>query len=131
VPGGGGNWGGSFLAVPAQGAHQREAYQVAAWLTAPEQEKKLFLQAGLLPSEPAVYRDPAVLRHTDPYFSGAPVGELFAASADTVRPNYRGVHDADVRPFFGQALGRIEDGKQSVEQAWEQAIQEAHAVLRR
>ena len=130
VPGGGGNWGGSFLAVPAQGAHQREAYQVAAWLTAPEQEKKLFLQAGLLPSEPAVYRDPAVLRHTDPYFSNAPVGELFAASSDSVRPNYRGLRDADVRPAFGQALGRIEDGKQNVEQAWEQAVREARAVLR-
>ncbi|WP_433260256.1 extracellular solute-binding protein [Actinosynnema sp. CS-041913] len=130
VPGGGGNWGGSYLAVPAQGEHQREAYQLAEWLTAPEQQEKLFVRDGILPSEPEVYRDPVVLEHTDPYFAGAPVGRIFAASSDTVRPNYRGVRDADVRPVFGRALGRVEEGSQNVEQAWEQAVREARDILR-
>ncbi|GAA1343103.1 ABC transporter substrate-binding protein [Saccharothrix algeriensis] len=130
VPGDGGNWGGSYLAVPAQGAHQREAYRLAEWLTAPEQQEKLFVRDGILPSEPEVYRDPVVLEHTDPYFGDAPVGRLFAASSDTVRPNHRGVRDADVRPVFGRALGRVENGAQSVDQAWEQAVREARDVLR-
>ncbi|GLZ29294.1 sugar ABC transporter substrate-binding protein [Lentzea sp. NBRC 105346] len=130
VPGGGGNWGGSYLAVPAQGAHQREAYQLAEWLTAPEQQKKLFLSKEILPSQPAVYRDPAVTGHTDPYFGDAPVGKLFGASSDDIRPNYRGLRDADVRPKFGMALGRIEDGKQTVDEAWRQAVDEARAAVR-
>ncbi|MBB5958279.1 cellobiose transport system substrate-binding protein [Saccharothrix tamanrassetensis] len=130
IPGGGGNWGGSYLAVPAQGEHQREAYRLAEWLTAPEQQKRLFVDDGILPSEPEVYRDPVVLQHKDPYFGDAPVGRLFAASSDTVRPNYRGVRDADVRPVFGRALGRVEDGAQDVGQAWEQAVREARDVLR-
>ncbi|RKT55341.1 extracellular solute-binding protein [Saccharothrix australiensis] len=129
VPGGGGNWGGSYLAVPAQGAHQREAYRLAEWLTAPEQQEELFVRSGILPSEPEVYRDPVVLGHTDPYFGGAPVGALFAASSDRVRPNHRGIRDADVRPVFGRALGRVEDGAQDVAQAWEQAVREAHDLI--
>ncbi|CCH32477.1 extracellular solute-binding protein [Actinosynnema sp. NPDC047251] len=130
VPGGGGNWGGSYLTVPAQGAHQQEAYRLAEWLTAPEQQRKLFVRDGILPSQPEVYRDPAVLEHKDPYFGEAPLGKLFAASSDTVRPNHRGVRDADVRPVFGRALGRVEDGAQTVEQAWEQAVREARDALR-
>jgi cellobiose transport system substrate-binding protein len=130
VPGGAGNWGGSWLTVPAQSAHPQEAYDLAKWLTAPEQEKKVFASADILPSEPAAYHDPSVLGKVDPYFSGAPVGELFAASADSLRPNYRGLKDADVRPVFGQALGRVEGGQQSVDDAWAQAIREARDAIK-
>ena len=50
-PGGGGNWGGSFLTVPAQGEHPDEAKEVAAWLTAPEQQAKAFAAMGTFPSQ--------------------------------------------------------------------------------
>ncbi|WP_103355686.1 ABC transporter substrate-binding protein [Amycolatopsis sp. CA-128772] len=130
VPGRSGNQGGSFLTVPKQSEHPKEAYELARWLTAPEQQKKLFLSDGILPSEPAVYQDPQVVAHTDPYFGDAPVGRLFAASAEQLRPNYRGLRDADVRPEFGRALGRIEDRTADVDQAWAQAVQQAQAVLK-
>src|SRR5690606_30022582 len=35
-PGGGGNWGGSYLVVPANGANVDAASQLADWLTSPE-----------------------------------------------------------------------------------------------
>ncbi|MET8996288.1 extracellular solute-binding protein [Amycolatopsis sp. Hca4] len=130
VPGKSGNQGGSFLTVPKQGAHQKEAYELARWLTAPEQQKKLFLSDGILPSEPAVYEDPQVVAHTDPYFGDAPIGRIFAASAQQLRPNYRGLRDADVRPEFGRALGRIEEKTDTVEQAWAKAVQQAQAALK-
>ena len=130
VPGKSGNQGGSFLTVPKQGEHQKEAYELARWLTAPEQQKKLFLSDGILPSEPAVYEDPQVVAHTDSYFGDAPIGRIFAASADQLRPNYRGLRDADVRPEFGRALGRVEEGTDTVEQAWAEAVQQAQAALK-
>ena len=34
-PGGGGNWGGSYLVVPANGANVEAAQQLASWLTSP------------------------------------------------------------------------------------------------
>jgi len=130
VPGTGGNNGGSFLTVPKQSAHPREAYELAAWLTAPAQQKQLFSSSGLLPSEPSVYHDPQVLNKTDPYFSGAPTGQIFAGSADGLTPGYRGLKDTTVRPEFGRALGRVETGKQNVDQAWAQAVESALAALR-
>lgn len=130
VPGKSGNQGGSFLTVPKQGGHQKEAYELARWLTAPEQQKKLFLSDGILPSEPAVYEDPQVVAHTDAYFGDAPIGRIFAASAEQLRPNYRGLRDADVRPEFGRALGRIEERTDTVEQAWTGAVQQALAALK-
>ncbi|SEO63285.1 extracellular solute-binding protein [Amycolatopsis saalfeldensis] len=130
VPGASGNQGGSFLTIPKQSAHPKEAYDLARWLTAPEQEKRLFLSDGILPSEPPAYKDPQVVAHTDPYFSNAPVGQLYAASADTLRPNYRGLHDADVRPEFGHALGRIEDKSEDVQQAWDDAVKTGREAIK-
>ena len=50
-PGGGGNWGGSYLTVPTQGEHPEEAKALAAWLTAPEQQIKAFTAKGTFPSQ--------------------------------------------------------------------------------
>ncbi|MFE0026370.1 ABC transporter substrate-binding protein [Amycolatopsis sp. NPDC059021] len=130
VPGGSGNNGGSFLTLPKQGSHPKEAYELAAWLTAPAQQKQLFLSAGILPSEPSVYHDPEVLNKTDGYFSNAPTGRIFASSADDLRPNYRGLRDRDVAPEFGRALGRVESRKQGADEAWAQAVQGARGVLK-
>jgi cellobiose transport system substrate-binding protein len=130
IPGRSGNQGGSFLTVPKQSAHPREAYELARWLTAPAQQKKLFLSDGFLPSEPSVYKDPEVIAKTDPYFSNAPVGHIFAASADTLRPNYRGLREADVRPEFGRALGRVEEKNQTVDEAWNEAVQKSRDLVK-
>ncbi|WP_181773709.1 extracellular solute-binding protein [Amycolatopsis pittospori] len=128
VPGKAGNWGGSFLTVPKQGEHRKEAYDLAVWLTAPEQQKRIFLDSGLLPSALGAYQDGAVLSHTSKYFSDAPVGKIFAASAEALRPNYRGLRDGEVRPVYGHALGRVEERRQSVEGAWSQAAREGRAA---
>ena len=45
-PGGGGNWGGSFLTVPTQSAHPKEAQALAEWLTAPKQQLVAFKTTG-------------------------------------------------------------------------------------
>ena len=45
-PGGGGNWGGSYLTVPADGKNIEAATELAAWLTAPEQQLKALAEAA-------------------------------------------------------------------------------------
>ena len=61
-PGGGGNWGGSYLTVPAQGDHPEEAKELAAWLTAPEQQIKAFEAKGTFPSQVDAPRRPGADR---------------------------------------------------------------------
>ncbi|MFI5837197.1 ABC transporter substrate-binding protein [Micromonospora sp. NPDC051300] len=129
VPGSGGNWGGSFLTVPKQGKHPKEAYELAKFLTSPESETKIFQNVGSLPSQPGPLKDPAVLDFRNEYFNNAPVGEIFARSGESLRPNYRGTRDGDVRPVFGRALARVEQGKQSPDEAWQAALGEARKTL--
>ena len=130
APGGGGNWGGSFLALPKQGKHPKEAYELAKWLTAPEQQKRIFKETGNLPSEPAVYKDPEVQATVNEYFNKAPVGQIFGNSAESLKPTYRGTKDSKVTPVFNSALQRVEQGKQSAAEAWTQALKEAQDAVK-
>ncbi|NUT91887.1 MAG: extracellular solute-binding protein [Saccharothrix sp.] len=125
APGGGGNWGGSFLAVPKQGKHPKEAYELAKWLTAPEQQKRIFKETGNLPSEPVAYKDAEVTSTVNEYFNKAPVGQIFGNSAENLKPTYRGTKDSKVTPVFNNALQRVETGKQSASESWDQAVREA------
>ncbi|MFE3637685.1 extracellular solute-binding protein [Streptomyces sp. NPDC059168] len=131
VPGGGGNWGGSFLTVPKQGKHVKEAAELAAFLTSADSEKKIFQgPTGSLPSLQKVLSDPAVQGTKKQYFDGAPTGKIFAASATDLKPSYRGSKDQQVRIPFGNALALVEQGKASPDQAWDKALSEARKNLK-
>ena len=77
VPGGGGNQGGTHLALPKQGKHPKEAAELIDLLTGKESQIKLFTEASALPSLPALYDDPAVKDYVNPYFGNAPIGKIF------------------------------------------------------
>lgn len=129
--GGGGNWGGSFLTVPKQSKHVKEAAELADFLTSAESQKRIFTgPVGALPSLVPVLDDAEVKGTTQAYFGGAPTGELFAASAKSLKPNYRGTKDQQARIPFGNALQVVEQGKASPDQAWDKALEEAAKNLR-
>lgn len=128
VPGGAGNWGGSWLTVPKQSAHPREAYALAAWLTAPEQQLRVFTETGNLPSVPKLYDDPAVTSFRNPFFSDAPVGQVFTAAVSHKPAQYLGRHNAAVRTIVEDKLGKVEIGRLVPEQAWQEALTEAQRV---
>lgn len=125
VPGGGGNWGGSFLAVPAQSEHPEQAYELAAWLTAPEQQARIFTELGNLPSQPELYNDPAVADFTNDFFNEAPVGEIFTSSAEELVPQYLGSQNGPVRTAFENALREVENGNLVSDEAWQRGLADA------
>ena len=127
-PGGGGNWGGSYLAVPKSSPHQEEAKEFAAWITAPEQQIRIFEQYGNFPSQVAALEDPALLDSVDPYFNDAPVGEIFSnrASAITVQP-YHGPLYSDILGKFQEAITRVDQGGDA-EESWETFVTEVEAL---
>jgi cellobiose transport system substrate-binding protein len=122
VPGGAGNMGGSHLVLPAQGDNAEEAYKFIEWLTAPEQQLKVFEATGNFPSTPSLYDDPALTGMTKAYFNDAPVGQIFTEAAQAVQPQYQGPLQGDVLTVIGQGLGRIEEGAQSPDEAWSQVL---------
>ena len=78
IPGGGGNWGGSFLTIPKQGKNVDAAWEFIKWAVQPAQQITIFKNIGNLPSQPALYEDPAIVDFTNPFFSDAPVGQIFS-----------------------------------------------------
>ena len=62
IPGGGGNWGGSFLTVPKQGKNVDEAYKFIEWMIQPEQQIDIFKKVGNLPSQPGAVQGPGDAR---------------------------------------------------------------------
>jgi cellobiose transport system substrate-binding protein len=128
-PGGGGNWGGSYLTVPVQSAHPEEAAKLAAWLTAPEQQVKVFKKIGSFPSTLDAYDDPQVKSQVNPYFNKAPVGQIFVDRARSViLKQHKGPRDGEINQIFSAALARVDNGKQSPDAAWAQAVDEADKV---
>ncbi|WP_306208210.1 ABC transporter substrate-binding protein [Actinoplanes sp. RD1] len=130
VPGGGGNWGGSYLTVPKQGKHVEEAKKLAAWLTAPEQQARNFTSQGLLPSIPALYDKPEIANYKDPFFNNAPVGKLFTTAAKELEPQYQGPRTGDIQTTIRDGLIRVEQGKQGSEQSWTQTVSDIERLTK-
>jgi len=125
IPGAAGNWGGTHLTIPAAAAHPKEAWDFINWALSPENQLEVFKLHGNFPSTPALYSTPDIQDFTNPFFSNAPVGKIYAASAEAVKPIFEGVNQREIDVAFGNGLGRIEDGKQTPDESWAQVMTEA------
>ena len=129
-PGGGGNWGGSYLTVPAQGKNTAAARALAAWLTAPEQQIKAFKAKGTFPSQNEALGSPDLLGVTNKFFNDAPTGQILAdrAKAVTVNP-FKGPKYFAIRQVMADAINRVDvTKKQTAEESWTQAVKEFNAL---
>ncbi|MBM7082273.1 ABC transporter substrate-binding protein [Micromonospora humidisoli] len=125
VPGSGGNWGGSYLAVPKQSRHQAEAIELAKFLTSAKGQIGAFQEKGPLPSSPQALDDPAIVNSTNAYFSDAPVGTIFAAGAKSLKPVYMGPKNQAVRTEVENAVRTVELGQRNPAQGWADATANA------
>jgi cellobiose transport system substrate-binding protein len=125
-PGGGGNWGGSYLTIPKQSTQPAEAAKLAAWLTAPEQQIKVFKKIGSFPSTIDAYDAPQVKSQVNQYFNNAPVGKIFIDRAkNVILKQHKGPRDGEINQVFSDALARVDEGKQKPDDAWKQALRDA------
>ena len=129
VPGGGGNWGGSFLTVPQQSKNAQEAFELVKWLTAPEQQAKVFRSAGNFPSTSTLYSDAVIKDYVNPYFSNAPVGQIFSESVQKMKAQYLGPKAGDINTAIVNGLLRVDQKKQTAAESWAQSVEEANKVL--
>jgi cellobiose transport system substrate-binding protein len=130
VPGGSGNWGGSWLAVPTSSKHQKEAIELIKFLSGPDGQMGAFESEGRLPSLPALYEEPALKDATNPYFSDAPTGQLFVAGAKNLKPVYLGAKNVPVRDAFENVLRSVENGQRSADDGWPEAAKAAEKAAK-
>jgi len=127
TPGTGGNWGGSYLAVPKQSKHAAEAADLVKFLTSPKAESYVFKQTGNLPSQPALLKGAAVTNFKNPFFNNAPVGKIFANSALRLLPQVIGPHQGDIQNASSNAIQRVEQKKQTPAKSWAQFLKDVKA----
>jgi cellobiose transport system substrate-binding protein len=130
IPGGSGNWGGSFLAIPKRAKNPKAAWNYIAEMQSPAGELKHFLSQGSLPTTPSVYSDPSLIAKTDPFFSNAPIGKIYTQSVVGIRPFYIGVEDGTIGTELLNTLTSVEQGKVDPANAWNTALTNVRNALR-
>ncbi len=129
-PGGGGNWGGSFLTVPAQGKNVEEAKKLADWMTAPEQQIKAFKDKGVFPSQVEALTSQDLLSVKNAFFNDAPTGQILAdrAKAVTVVP-FKGPNYFAYRAAISNAINRVDvDKSANAADSWATAAADIKAL---
>jgi len=129
-PGGGGNWGGSYLTVPAQGANIEAATALADYLTSPESQVAAFVEAGTFPSQVAAYKDPALTGFKNEYFNNAPVGEIFTARSEAVDvAPFKAAKYFPINDALMNALGRVDvDQTDDAAASWDKFVADVEAL---
>ncbi len=127
-PNGGGNWGGSYLTVPANGKNVDEALKLADWLTAPEQQEKTFVNVGAFPSAVDAQEASSITDSTNEYFADAPTGAIFAdrSEAITVTP-YKSADYFKYNTALQDAITRVFDGTEDAQTSWDNFVAEVEA----
>ena len=123
-PGGPANWGGSFLTVPTQSKHPKEAAALAAYLTTAKSQVAAFQAAGTFPSVTEAQSDSGVTGESDltKFFNNAPVGKILASRADGVVAQYKGPNDSVIQEqVFGPATQELDKGTDGTT-AWNDAL---------
>jgi cellobiose transport system substrate-binding protein len=126
VPGGAGNWGGSWLAVPEQSKYPEEAAKLAEFLTNATSQVEAFKLKGPLPTNLEALQNPDFVAYTNPYFNNAPTGKIFGESVSKIQPlSYGPKHQAVKENAMDPALRAYESGQISATEAWDQFQKDA------
>ena len=124
------NWGGSFLGVPTASKHQADAIALAKWLTAPEQQEKVFAKQASFPSTPAAYPNLKPAAATTTYFSNAPITQIFSDSAKTIPVQVFGIKDQPIGTAITDVgILQVEQKGKTPAQGWSAATKEIKDVL--
>jgi len=127
-PDGGGNWGGSFFAVPATGKNTAWAVKLADYLTSPEAAVDWFHTTGQFPSQLEAIASPDIADTENAFFGGQKVGatygELAAAAGDAAAGGYRGENFAGIQTLVTDGISLVEAGSATPQQAWDKVVGE-------
>ncbi|GAA2214215.1 ABC transporter substrate-binding protein [Nonomuraea monospora] len=122
IPGGAGNWGGSYLAIPKGAANPKAAWDYISKMQSPQGQLEHFVGSGALPTTPSVYQDPKLLGAKDPFFSDAPIGKIYTDSLLGLKPFLIGPESAAIGQEFLNAITNVEQGKGDPATAWDTAL---------
>ncbi|MFF5967227.1 ABC transporter substrate-binding protein [Streptomyces collinus] len=118
----GGNWGGTFLTVPKSGKNVKEAQKFVTWLTAPEQQAKLFKVQASFPSAPSTYTMPEVTGATNEMTGDQKIGPIFAEAAKAAPVQVIGPKDQIIMQGLTDNGVILATKGKSAKEAWDSAV---------
>jgi cellobiose transport system substrate-binding protein len=130
LPGGGGNQGGTQLAIPSYSKNKQAAYDFLNWYLAPAQQLKVFKTYGLFPSASVLYDDAALLEYKDEFFNNAPVGQIYTKGVLNLKPIFEGEKQRVIDTIFGSGLGRVASKKETSEKSYAKVIADIDKLLK-
>jgi cellobiose transport system substrate-binding protein len=123
VPGGAGNWGGSWLAVPEQTDFPEEAAKLADFLTNSTSQIAAFKLKGPLPTNKTALASADFTGYTNAYFNNAPTAKIFGDAISKIQPIHLGPkHGAVKEGCFEAALNALQAGQLNKDAAWTQFL---------
>ncbi|KOP65002.1 sugar transporter [Bacillus sp. FJAT-18019] len=131
LPEGAGNWGGSFLTLPKEGKHSKEAFEFISWVLNKDNQLKSFKDSGLFPSIPTVYSEPSFTEEKDEFFGGQVISEAYAKSAERIKPVYYGPLHDQTDTIIKNALKNVLEKKADPQKEWESAMKQIKTLVDR
>ena len=129
IPGGSGNWGGSYLSIPARAANPQAAWNYVKTMQSPEQQLKHFVDSGSLPTTPVNYDKPELVDHTDPFFGNAPTGRIFTQAVLGLKPFVNGEYNTEISTELLNALNGVEGDGAPAGAAWDTAVKNIKTAI--
>ncbi|MGV9385825.1 ABC transporter substrate-binding protein [Nonomuraea sp. NPDC003707] len=122
IPGGAGNWGGSYLAIPKGAKNAKAAWEYITKTQSPQGQLTHFVDSGSLPTTPSVYKDAQLTGLKDEFFSGASIGTIYTNSLLGLKPFYIGPDSSAIGQELQNAITNVEQGKGDPAKAWDSAL---------
>ncbi|WP_199443646.1 ABC transporter substrate-binding protein [Umezawaea beigongshangensis] len=129
IPGGSGNWGGSYLAIPKRAQNPQAAWDYIREMQSPQGQLDHFGRSGALPSTPSVYQDERLAAATDPFFSDAPTGKIYTDSLLELKPFYIGPDSATIGQEFLNSITNVEQSGGNPDTAWDDAVRNIKTAI--
>ncbi|SMH42689.1 cellobiose transport system substrate-binding protein [Rathayibacter oskolensis] len=129
VPGVGGNWGGSVIAIPARAANPEAAWQYIKTMMSAEGQTDHFESSGTFPAAKEAVSSDAVRAYTDPFFGDSKIGEVMATSVEQFPSFYNGPDTTAINGALLNTLVELESGNVSSGEAWTTALATAKEAI--
>jgi cellobiose transport system substrate-binding protein len=129
VPGVGGNWGGSVIAIPARAKNPKAAWQYIKTMMSPEGQEEHFKQSGTFPAATEAVESEAVRAYTDPFFGDSKIGEVMATSVEKFPSFYNGPQTTPINGALLNTLVELEAGNVTSDKAWTTGLAKAKEAI--
>lgn len=129
IPGVGGNWGGSVIAIPARADNPQAAWQYVETMLSPEGQEEHFAETGTFPAARAALESDEIREYQNEFFGDSAIGEIISDSVLEFNSFHNGPDTSAIGAELLNVLVDMEAGNVDPADAWGDAVASANAAI--